>query len=311
MQNFTYTKTASLTEAISHIDNLRTQLLLYPLSPADELKLQWEATLNRIYFEIALQGSLIPVEQINSYLSPLGSKIPHPLSNLIINLKHSYDYLYHNWIVNDNPVTIHVLADFYAHGLKGVVEKTDEEIINSLKYIQINPEHPIIQASLVELLILRSSLFNEYNEQFAHLTFNLFLYKNGYDMRRLVVFEEYHYRNLLQYKDMIMKLNRLPNITPWLEYCAKGIIESLEKTLQYVKSSREKATWKDGLFELADRQKSILNLFIQPNVKITNRMVQRKFRVSQITASRDLSKLSALGLIFALGKGRNTYYTKV
>jgi len=35
------------------------------------------------------------------------------------------------------------------------------------------------------------------------------------------------------------------------------------------------------------------------------------FKVSQITASRDLSKLGALGLLFIHGKGRSVYYTKI
>ncbi|MCX6732604.1 MAG: hypothetical protein NTV98_03635 [Candidatus Roizmanbacteria bacterium] len=54
-----------------------------------------------------------------------------------------------------------------------------------------------------------------------------------------------------------------------------------------------------------------MNLFSTPGAKVSNRMVQKKFKVSQITASRDLAKLADSGLIFAIGKGRSTYYTKV
>ncbi len=44
---------------------------------------------------------------------------------------------------------------------------------------------------------------------------------------------------------------------------------------------------------------------------ITNKKVQKLFKVSQITASRDLAKLASVGLLFTHGKGRSVYYTKV
>jgi Fic family protein len=48
----------------------------------------------------------------------------------------------------------------------------------------------------------------------------------------------------------------------------------------------------------------------RPGTRITNKMVQKHFKVSQITASRELAKLATLGLIISIGKGRSIYYTK-
>ncbi len=311
MQIFTYTKSASLAESLTRIDELRTQILLTPLSPRTEQQLQWETLLNRIYYEVALQGTVMSHEQIATYLSPLGSKIPHSHAPLVQNLKQAYDHLYHHWLVNTAPVSSIILEEFYSTIFHTTMERPEQDLDNNLKYIQVTTEHPVIQASLAQLLILRSASFPVYNEPFAHLIFTMMLYRHGYDMRRLVVFEEYHYNNLPAYKDMIVKANKLKNVTPWLEYCAASTITSLEKAVQYIQSIHNTPPRKDLHFDLNERQKLILTLFIQPNMKITNKLVQRKCKVSQITASRDLSKLNALGLIFSLGKGRNTYYTKV
>lgn len=67
----------------------------------------------------------------------------------------------------------------------------------------------------------------------------------------------------------------------------------------------------EGFFELNDRQKSILNMLDQPTASITNRLTQKAYKVSQITASRDLAKLTTLGFLFSHGKGRSVYYTRV
>ena len=64
------------------------------------------------------------------------------------------------------------------------------------------------------------------------------------------------------------------------------------------------------LKRLTIRQKEILYLLEKPETPITNKQIQQVFKVSQITASRDLARLSIVGLLLPHGKGRATYYTK-
>ena len=52
-----------------------------------------------------------------------------------------------------------------------------------------------------------------------------------------------------------------------------------------------------SFWDLNERQKVILGILDQPGVSITNKTVQKRFKISQITASRDLSKLAILGLL--------------
>ena len=65
-----------------------------------------------------------------------------------------------------------------------------------------------------------------------------------------------------------------------------------------------------SLWRLSNRQKLIMEKLENPNIKITNREVAKMFAVSQITASRDLSKMVNLGILLPHGKGRSVYYTK-
>ena len=66
-----------------------------------------------------------------------------------------------------------------------------------------------------------------------------------------------------------------------------------------------------SFFDLTERQKEIVRLSAHPEATLTNASLQKRFSVSQITASRDLARLTGLGLLFAHGRGRSIYYTKV
>ena len=298
MKSLSYTRSIALTASIQALDELHKQLLLIPLAPQAELQLQWNTRSQKIQHLLALAGKVMSPtlhkEEIESYQS-------------------AFDYLYHHWLVNPKVVEPSDLLEFYQTIFpKETLTGDEEELKASLQYIQINPEHPIIQAALAQILVLSLSPFSAYNEQFSHLVFLLFMYKFGYDLRRLPVYEEQYILDLTNYKNMILQSNRLDNVTPWLEYvCGRANI-AVQKTVQNVQQEKNNySRTSNVLFILADRQKLIMNIFNAPGIKVSNRMIQKKFKVSQITASRDLAKLADSGLIFALGKGRSTYYTRV
>lgn len=291
MRSLSYTRSVTLTTSIQMIDDLRKQLLLIPLSPQDELQMQWDSKNLKIKFLLDLAGK----------------------SEDTTNYDNAFSYLYHHWLVNPKVIELNDIIEFYQDIFpKETLTGDETELRTSLQYIQINPEHPIIQASLAQILFLSLSPFSANNEQFSHLVFLLFMYKYGYDMRRLPVYEEQYVMDLTNYKNMILQSNRLENVTPWLEYVCGRVITALQKTLSLVQQQKNNPSRSHALlFILNTRQQYILDLFNVPGTKISNRVIQKKCKVSQITASRDLAKLTENGLIFAVGKGRSTYYTKV
>ena len=260
-----------------------------------------------------MDGITINPDQINAYLLQKDIKNSVPFSEEIGRYRGAFDYLYHQWLVNPKNIeTVDIIEFYQATYPKETFTGNENELKASLQYIQINPEHPIVQAALAQILILSLSPFSAHNEQFSHLMFLLFMYKYGYDLRRLPIYEEQYVLDLTNYKNMILQSHRLENVTPWLEYVCGRSIPTMQKTLvlvQLQKNSPSRSQY--DLFALSDRQQRIIDLFNAPGIKVSNRLVQRKFKVSQVTASRDLAKLADSGLIFAIGKGRSTYYTKV
>jgi DNA-binding transcriptional ArsR family regulator len=313
MKSLSYTRSITLTSSIQKLDELHKQLLLIPLSPANELQIQWESANQKIQYLLALGGRSVAPTQISDHLLHLNQKSAIPYSGEIDSYRIAFDYLYHHWLVNPKVVEPSDLGEFFQSIFPKETFTGDEaELKASLQYIQINPEHPIIQASLAQILILSLSPYSAYNEQFAHLVFLLFMYKYGYDMRRLPVYEEQYVLDITNYKNMILQSNRLDNVTPWLEYVCERAVIAVQKTVSMVQQQKHNyQRTSENLFSLNERQEHIMNLFSVPGAKISNRVIQKKCKVSQITASRDLAKLADSGLIFAIGKGRSTYYTKV
>ncbi len=310
MKSLSYTRSLMLTSSIQTLDELHKQLLLIPLSPQSELQLQWESGILKIHHLLALGGRVVSVSQLNNYFLH-NNKDPLPFITEIESYRHALDFLYHHWLVNQKTVEPNDLLEFYQTIFpKETLIGDESELKASLQYIQINPEHPIIQASLAQILILSLSPFSAFNEQFAHMVFLLFMYKYGYDFRRLPVYEEQYVLDITNYKNMILQSNRLENVTSWLEYVCQRSLTAVQKSVLLVQE-KQRAPRIHPSFTLNERQEHIMNLFAVPGAKISNRVIQKKCKVSQITASRDLAKLADSGLIFAVGKGRSTYYTKV
>lgn len=170
---------------------------------------------------------------------------------------------------------------------------------------------PVIQAAIIHIALIDLNGFSQGNGRTSRLAIYLFLYKFGYDFKGFLCLDEYFKRDLIGYRENIEAATQRNNLTLWLEYFAKGVASQLDKALGDILTEKYSTDIQKNFFELNDRQKEILSILAEPNVVISNKKVQKMFKVSQITASRDLAKLATLGLLFTYGKGRSVYYAKI
>lgn len=312
MISLAYSISPLLKEYLKSIALLREKILLAPLSPKDELKFRWEATLSRIYWSLKISGSPVERQEIQKILS-LNIKKPGPFQLEVINYKKAMDHINQNWLVNHEVITPETCLSLHRIvSPSGYFYLPPKELKQSLEYLQIKPEDPIITAALIQSLIINVAPFSKNNVPTAHLLVYLALYKDGYDFRGLMNLEEYWHRDLTRFQEIIKTSFEKSNLTPWLEYFAKSVIAQLEKAVVLSTSPVSSQSGKSlSFWELNKRQKAILSILEQPGAIINNREIQEQFKVSQITASRDLAKLVALGLVFSHGKGRSTCYTRI
>ena len=322
MLSISYNLSWRLKDTLGKIENLRALIALAPISPKTKLKLRWEAMLNRIYYSLRLSGN--PLERADvirllgkSNLKKIQKSEPASPKRQrgeqdVIRYKRALDYLLENWLGENKPVRSDDLITLNAIIGSGKLSTKRQELQNLLDYLQARQENPIIQSAIINIELSKMRAFTDKNESFSLLAPYLFLYKAGFDFRRLVAVETEFWQDHNFYKQNYNLAINASTLTFWLEYFAKSILTQLEKIYQSItKPTYVLKEMPESFFELNDRQKSILNMLDKPDGSITNRLIQKAYKVSQVTASRDLAKLTTLGFLFSHGKGRSVFYTKI
>lgn len=312
MKSFSYTKTPFLITEIEKIEQLRVKLHMTPLSLQDKTFFRWNALLDKIHYSFDLVGKPVDRRLIQEYLLVSKEARFTPLQSEVVHFKKAHDYILQNWLASNKIVTVNTLKSIFeiSSGRKLNLGNEETELQNSLRYIQTNPDNPLIQAGLASTLIFSSSFWQGSDQMQFHIS-DLFLYKYGYDFRRFVVLEEYFVKHKDRYHNLIMQSMRDNNATTWLEFVVEAATHQLTKLLKHISSKEYEFPTENTIVELNDRQKNVLATLIEPGSKISNREIQKHFNVSPITAARDLAKLTQYGFVIPLGKGRSTYYTKI
>lgn len=312
MINLSYNLSSKIKGSLEEIEDLRSKILLIPLSSKTEVRLRWESMIKRAYWSLVLHENQLSKADIIKLISssPASKKRLTEEDQEVLGYKKALDYIRQDWLVSDKNISPKTIISLHDIACKGNFIATEASLKQILDYLQASSEHPIIQAAILHAALLDLHAFTKGNGRTARLTTYLLLYKHGYDFRGQLFLDEYFKKDLVSYRENTDKVLSGANMTLWLEYFAQAVVNQLEKALTDVLQGKYSLDVEKNLFELNDRQKEILSLLDQPNVTITNKKAQKMFKVSQITASRDLTRLATLGLLFDHGKGRSVYYTK-
>lgn len=311
MINISYTESIPLKTALKKIDLKRSEILLSIISPENEMNLKWLSCIERVYYSLSLTNSSLTKGDVAKVLNDLINRPFSMEEQDAFNFKKALDLITIKWISSKKQVELTDITNLNQQLQLGKLNIKADDLSNSLSYFQNSNEHPIVQAGLAHYQIYALSPAGNRNSRFSSLISYLFLYKEGFDFRGLLVVDEYLRKN---YADYILNLSNAVETgaqTIWLEFFSKAVLASLEKATERINNLTGENTPAHLPKNLSERQKEILLLLDSPESSINNRQVQKIFKISQITASRDLSRLASLLLVFPHGKGRSIYYTKV
>lgn len=314
MLNISYTISPFLIRCLEKTERIRQIILLTPLPPRTEISLRFNAMVSRIEnAQKNIQKPLTP-EEIKTILLKHSSAekqendINSPLHQVVL-YKQIFDILSQDWLVTQRSVAGIDLINLFSNVSKDKVKTHLSDIENVLEYLQTNSDNALIQAAIAKYQFTFLEPFSQDTDLFSTLASYLFLYKAGMDFRGLLVLEKcMTMRNdttRIQYQNAIGR----SHLTGWIEYFVQSVSDQLEEILESLKEPFQLKN--ERQLELNDRQKRILHLLDDPAQVITNRQVQKIFHISQITASRDLAKLTGLGLLFPHGKGRSVRYARI
>jgi len=311
MITISYNRSIILLDSLKKIEQLKKIILLTSISPKVELRLRWETTLNRLYHSLSLANIQLPKRKIVKLLTAKSKRSPSKEEKKVLSLKKAHDYIYQNWQVTRSPISTNAVLTINEIICQGKFQpQKRNELQKILNFLTAGPENPIIQAAIIQAEIVNNTTFTSCNELTSILAAQLFHAKYGYNFRNMLVLEEYWSQDKTNYEKTLEVINQKGNLTTYLEYFTQALAVQLEKTVKKMKSQRFEIAVPTEFWRLNDRQKEISSLLQEPNSTITNRKVQKIFKISQITASRDLAKLTSLGLLLSHGKGRSIYYTR-
>jgi Fic family protein len=267
------------------INRLNHKILLTPLSPKQELNLRWQAQNKRIAGLLSLEDNPANLTENQTDL-----------------LKKSFSYLRQNWIANPKLVSSEtVIALHKINHLKTPTQPQSEQVSQTLDILNNKTQDPIIRAALAPAYLSPINI----NSRITRLLSYLFLYQQGLNFKELLNLESFWLEDFVNYRHKLQ--NSTNDINSWLEYFTKTLIKQLKKIYKQI-NSPESDNFQDSI-HLQDRHKQIISILDQPQTIISNKKIQDLFQVSQITASRDLAKLTKLNLIQSHGQGRSIYYT--
>ncbi|OGH24466.1 MAG: hypothetical protein A3B47_01575 [Candidatus Levybacteria bacterium RIFCSPLOWO2_01_FULL_39_24] len=312
MLNISYNISPKLQAYLREIEDLREQILLTPISQAKELRLRWEAIFNRVHYSLKLAGNSLKKGEMLKLLSEVRHKKINSDQKAVLNYKEALDYISQNWQGSPNAVDAKAVIDLHKIIGNGRLRIPQSGLQRLLDYLQTKSENPIIQAAIVNIELEKMQLFTEQNSLISHLAADIFLCKYGYDLKGFLAYEAAWMEDADSFRENHGRALSAVSLTLWLEYFASCVLKQAESINQSLtKPKTQILDVRESFWKINERQKATLDFLSSPQATITNRQIQKQFKTSQITASRDLAKLTNLGFLFSHGKGRSVYYTRV
>lgn len=308
MLTFSYTISPALKQEIERINETRNKILLQLIPRKEEMQLRFETVIDRATMVSRLTATKLKRQEILEALDPTKKKNKIDQDNA--SYARALELVNQSWFLEERKVKIDTIKKLMSEmGIRKNID--DKQVADALDFIQVNPEHPIVQAGLAFMLLTQVLPRDDNGIKLSVIASYIFMYKHGYDFRGILCLEDFLTTDIDHFNALCDQAIRERNLSSYLEYFTQAVSISAEHALRKIVAHELKHDIPASFYELTERQKDIMALFIKPGIKVSNRIVQKEFKISQITASRDLAKLHSLGLIFSAGKGRSVYYTRL
>ncbi len=318
MLNIAFTVTPTISTATLAIEQLRRDILTAPINPKIKLRFRWDTMVSRI-FALADQRSFdISKKDLTRLLAHPPTIRRSQKIDTLLSYRSMLSRLQTEWIASSKTASLGTIESM-GQALFGIgwreraagLRQHETMIRQLLAWTQSLESHPAITASIAFLQWqLLSPLGNE-SILLGYPLAYLFFFKRGYDIGGLLNLEEAWRWEDPQTQRIAMEVKASGSATPWIEYAGQRLVEALETIKTKTANTTPDTSLPAAFWELNDRQKTILELLEAPGATVTNRQVQKRFKISQITASRDLAKLASLNLLVSRGAGRSVSYTRL
>ena len=172
---------------------------------------------------------------------------------------------------------------------------------------------PVLVAGITHYEFVRIHPFIDGNGRTARALASLILLLRGFDIKQFFALDDYYDSDRNAYYAALQAVNpKTLNLNKWLEYFTDGVAVSVISVKEKILRLRSEKLRKDakGQIALSERQMKIIE-FLNQKGSITNRDIQKIFKLSNRGAMDEIKKLLALGILKTQGKGRSVHYILV
>ncbi len=312
MLHVAYTLTPDIRALLEDVKQESNRFLLTVVHPSVERKIRFQTRLKRMYW-IQNPPQTFSLAEIQRFVLGAVPKRMFTRTIPLFNYAKLIDHIHEQWTLNAAPITLQNIEELsYAleRGTKAMklITMDYHTLKQLLNYLQTLENEPVVAASIAysQWCILT----DRYSPQpLAFLLAYIFLSKGGMNMRNALCLEQELVSHPREYTHALEAIKQSGSSTEWIRVFCSSLARYITK-LRTSLETKDMTTTHDDLYRITPRQQEILSL-LDGLESLTNKQVQKRFRVSQVTASRELGKLTALGLLLSHGKGRSVYYTRV
>jgi len=168
--------------------------------------------------------------------------------------------------------------------------------------------HPVLVSGIAQFQLVHIHPFLDGNERVSRLLSTLYLYRAGYDFKRLFTISEFYDRDRASFYGALQSVReRAMDMTGWLEYFVEGLATQLHE----VTKKGEQAILSDVIVKkhkLNRRQAKAIG-FLLENGSLTIRDYEKLYpAVNRRTLQRDLKHMIQVSVLFTEGSTHQLVY---
>jgi Fic family protein len=324
-----FTITPQLLSLVEEVSALRERLQLAAVELAWMPALQKDSRSRNAHASTAIEGNPLTLEQVRALEAGDESvgdteRSRREVLNYFAGLRHVEKQAKKKKLGHDDLFRLHeILAD-------GVMDQGEAGRYRTIKVRVGNylpPEPSMVSGLVFELLewwnkrsgelspVLSSAIlhyrfeaihpFADGNGRVGRAIALWELYRRGYDTHHVFSVDEYYWEQRRDYYDALASVRKKgEDLTGWLEYCAEGLRQTLERVWMRIRSLNVKQT---GKITLRPRQEQLLRL-LRDQGSLAPSEIWKALGVSRQGAMNLLKPLLEAGLVEKVGSKKTGRY---
>lgn len=165
---------------------------------------------------------------------------------------------------------------------------------------------PVISSSILHYRFEAIYLFDDGNGRTGRALALWELYRRGFDTHHIFSVDEYYWEDRPAYYEALDRVRReVKDLSHWLEYCAEGLRQTLERVWVSVQSFRLESS---GKLVLRPKQERLLHL-MRDHGSMSPTEIWAALGVSRQGAMDQLRPLLEAGLVEKIGSKKTGRYT--